>query len=218
MSAWRGFALKYWPQAAVVAMILAGFGAYRYFAYYDTYSNDAYVSAHVVNMAAIVSGPVTVVYVHENQRLHKGDKLITIDPLPYQYRVQQAKSQLNTAKLTYENEKLAIVKAEQILKQKQIKLSLSQDHFKRYQVLQAKGDEAKIILVNLADKMKEQEADIAVAQQQLKIAQTSLDDNAIIAAQAALDEANYLLAHTTLIAPEDGYITNFNIRLSLIHI
>jgi len=212
MRVFKGFEFNYWPQVAVVVIMIAGFGAYRYFAYYDTRSNDAYVSANVVNMAALVSGPVTKLYVHENQVLKKGDKLIEIDPLPYLYAVKQAEAKLNIAKVNYENEKLTISKAQQFLKQKQIMLSLSQDHYGRYQQLQAKGDEAKIILINLSDKMKEQQADINVAEQELKIAQTNLDDNEILAAQAELNQANYLLHHTTLIAPEDGYITNFNLR------
>jgi membrane fusion protein (multidrug efflux system) len=71
---------------------------------------------------------------------------------------------------------------------------------------------ATIAIINLTDKMKEQEAAIRVAEQELKMAQTHFDDSPIIAAQAELDNANYLLNHTVLIAPEDGYITNFNVR------
>ncbi len=212
MSSFKWSEFKYWPQIAAVGFILLGYGAYRYFAYYDTRSSDAYVSAHVVNMAALVSGPITKVYVKENEQVKKGDKLVEIDPLPYTYAVQQAKSKLNNAKINYENEKLNITKAEQVLQQTQTMLNLSQDHYNRYQQLQAKGDAAKITLVDLTDKMKEQEAAISVAQQQLKIAQSNLNDNQILATQAELDEANYLLEHTTLIAPEDGYITNFNLR------
>lgn len=212
MSSFKFSEFKYWPQITVMALLIAGYASYRYFAYYDTRSNDAYVSANVVNMASLVSGPVTRLYVKENQQVKKGDKLIEIDSLPYIYAVQQAKAKLNIAKLNYENEKLTIIKAEQRLKQNQIKLSLSQDHFTRYNTLQAKGDMAKITLINLSDKIKEQQAAIVEAEQELKIAQTNLDDNEILAAQAELDQANYLLNHTVLIAPEDGYITNFNLR------
>lgn len=204
---------KYGPQIVVFIILLAAFAAYRYFAYYDTRSNDAYVSAHVVNMAAIVSGPITHVYVKENQQVKKDEKLVEIDPLPYRYAVEQAKAKLNIAKLNYDNQKLAIVKAEQHLKERQIQLNLSQDHYNRYLTLQLKQNIPKITLINLADKIKEEQAAIVEAEQQLKIAQTNLDENQILAAQADLDEANYLLGHTTLVAPEDGYITNFNLRM-----
>ena len=204
---------KYWPQIGVCILLIAGFGAYRYFAYYDTRSNDAYVSAHVVNIAAIVSGPVTKLHIKENQQVKKGDVLIEVDPLPFIYAVEQAKAKLNIAKLNYENDRLAIIQAEQQLNQNKIMLSLSQDHYKRYSLLQKKGDLPTITLINLADKIKEQEAAIIVSEQQLKIAQTNFDDSAVLAAKADLDQANYLMAHTTLIAPEDGYITNFNVRV-----
>ena len=204
---------KYWPQIGVCILLIAGFGAYRYFAYYDTRSNDAYVSAHVVNIAAIVSGPVTKLHIKENQQVKKGDVLIEVDPLPFIYAVEQAKAKLNIAKLNYENDRLAIIQAEQQLNQNKIMLSLSQDHYQRYSLLQKKGDLPTITLINLADKIKEQEAAIIVSEQQLKIAQTNFDDSAVLAAKADLDQANYLMAHTTLIAPEDGYITNFNVRV-----
>ncbi len=204
---------KYWPQLSVIFLLIAGYGSYRYFAYYDTRSNDSYVSANVINIASLVSGPVTKLYIKENQKVKKGDKLIEIDPFPYLYAMHQAKAKLNIAKVNYENEKLAIIKAEQQLKQSQIKLSLSQDHYNRYQKLQLKGDMAKIVIVSLEDKMKEESAAIEVAEQNLKMAQTNLDENQILAAKAELDQANYLLNHTTLIAPEDGYITNFNLRI-----
>lgn len=204
---------KYWPQIGVLLLIGAGYGAYRYFAYYDTRSTDAYVSAHVVNMATIVSGPVVKLHIRENQQVKKGEKLIEIDPLPYRYAVQQAKAKLKMAKLDYENERITVFKAEQNLKQAQIMLSLSKDHYKRYSTLHSKGDLATITLVNLTDKIKEQESAIQVAEQELKIAQINFDDSPIIAAQAQLDQANYELNHTLLYAPEDGYITNFNVRV-----
>ncbi|KTD40749.1 efflux RND transporter periplasmic adaptor subunit [Legionella parisiensis] len=102
---------KYWPQMAVLTLLLAGYVAYRYFAFYDTRSSDAYVSAHVVNMATMVSGPVTKIYVKDNQRVKKGDKLIEIDSLPFAYAVEQAKSKLEIAQLNYENEKADVAKA-----------------------------------------------------------------------------------------------------------
>lgn len=203
---------KYWPQISVVLLLIAGYGSYRYFAYYDTRSNDAYVSANVVNMASLVAGPVTKLYIRENQKVKKGDKLIEIDPLPYIYAVEQAKAKLNIAKLNYENEKLDVVKAEQQLEKSKIMLNLTRDHYTRYQPLESKGDVPAITIINLVDKMKEQEAAITEAEQQLKIAQTNMDDNEILAAQAELNQAIYLRNHTTLIAPEDGYITNFNLR------
>jgi membrane fusion protein (multidrug efflux system) len=207
------YAFKYWPQIAVGFLILIGYGAYRYFAYYDTRSDDAYVSAHVVDVAAIVSGPVINLNIHENQQVKKGDLLIEIDPLPYIYAVQQAKAKLKITQLNYENDKLTVTKAEQQLNQNRIMLALSQDHYSRYAKLQVQGDVPTITLIDLGDKIKEQEAAIVMAEQELKIAETNFDDSAVIAAQSELEQANYYLNNTKLFAPEDGYITNFNVRV-----
>ncbi len=135
-------AFRFWPQVGIVILLAVAYGAYRYFAYYDTRSNDAYVSANIINITSLVSGPITKIYIKESQAVKQGDKLVEIDPLPDIYAVQSAKAKFNRAKLNNTN-----------------------------------------------------------------------DTNEILAAQAELDQANYLLKHTTLIAPEDGYISNFHLRM-----
>lgn len=210
---WLGLSrFKYWPQVLVFLLIVIGYGCYRYFAYYDTRSSDAYVSANIVNMSPLVTGVVTNIYVKDNQKIKKGDKLIEIEPLPYISAAEQAKAKLNGAKLNYEQEQFAIVRAKEQLKQQQLKLALSKEQYARYTQLATKQNIAKITLINLADKIKEQETALVAAMQELKTAQLNFDDNQIIAAQAELQQANYLLSHTVIRAPEDGYVSNFNIR------
>ncbi|QBR84571.1 HlyD family secretion protein [Legionella israelensis] len=204
---------KYWPQVSVLALLLIGYSLYRYFAFYDTRSSDAYVSAHVINMAPLVSGPVTGIFIRENQAVRKGEKLIEIDPLPYLYAVRKAESALNIARLNYENDKMALIMAQQKLKQAKLILALSQDHFARYSKLEIKGDMAKITLIDLTEKIKQQEAAVEEAVQELKIAEINVDDNPILKARAELDEARYLYEHTTIKAPATGYVTNFNLRI-----
>jgi membrane fusion protein (multidrug efflux system) len=50
--------------------------------------------------------------------------------------------------------------------------------------------------------------------QQSEQNQSKLADSEILVAQAELDQAHYLLNHTTLVAPEEGYVTNLNLRVS----
>ncbi|WP_237759060.1 HlyD family secretion protein [Legionella birminghamensis] len=205
-------AFQYWPHVITVSIIVLAVAGYRYFAYYDTRSNDAYVSANIINMASLVSGPISEIYVVENQRVKKGDKLITIDPRPYLYALNKAKAQYKMAKITYANEKLGIQVAEEELRQSKSMLALSQDHLRRYQKLQQHGDLAEIQLINTEAKISEQQAIVLAAMQKLRIAQQNFDDNAIKAALAEVNKAQYLYDHTTVVAPTDGYITNFNLR------
>ncbi|NSL18219.1 efflux RND transporter periplasmic adaptor subunit [Tatlockia micdadei] len=212
MSRERLATFQYWPHVITLVIIALAFAGYRYFAYYFTYSNDAYVSANIVNMASIVSGPITEIYVCENQKVAKGQKLIEIDPRPYKYAMDKAAADLNIAKINYQNEKYAITVAAEKLKQSQDLLNLSKDHFVRFQKLQAKGDIAFIRLIDLESRLKEQEAGVVAALQELKIAQQNLDINKVLAAEAIYKKARYMYEHTTVLAPADGYITNFNLR------
>ncbi|KTD53108.1 hemolysin D [Legionella quinlivanii] len=205
-------AFQYWPHVITISLIVLAVTGYRYFAYYDTRSNDAYVSANVINMAALVSGPISEIYVVENQKVKKGDKLITIDPRPYLYALNKAKAQYNMAKIRYANEKLGIQVAEEELRQSKSMLALSQDHLSRYQKLQKQGDLAEIQLINTEAKISEQQAIVLAAMQKLRIAQQNFDNSEIKAALAEVHKAQYLYDHTTIVAPTDGYITNFNLR------
>ena len=131
-------AFQYWPQLITVLLVFAAYIGYRYFTYYDTRSNDAYVSANIINIASLVNGPVSKIYIKENQSVKEGDKLLEIDPSLYYYEMQKAKATYNSAK--------------------------------------------------------------------------RLDENKIMAALALYDKAKYLYDHTTIYAPSDGFITNFNLR------
>ncbi len=203
---------NYWPQVITLTIICVAFLSYRYFAYYNTYSNDAYVSANVINIAPLVSGPIIKIYVKDNQSVKKGQKLLEIDRRPFDYALGKAKANLNIAKLNYENEKFAIMVAEESYKQSQVLLNLNKDHLVRYQKLQAKGDLAKIDLLDIQAKTTSQAAAVIAAEQELKIAQQNLDNNNILAAEATFLDAQYMYDQTMIVAPEDGYITNLNVR------
>ena len=96
---------NYWPHLATVVIVCIALIAYRYFAYYDTRSSDSYVSANVINVAPLVSGPISKIYIGDNQNVTKGQKLLEIDPRPYEYAMQKAKAALNIANLNYKNDK-----------------------------------------------------------------------------------------------------------------
>ena len=60
---------KYLPHVITLSFILILFGLYRYFAFHDTYSNDSYVSANIINVSPLVAGPISEIYIIENQRV-----------------------------------------------------------------------------------------------------------------------------------------------------
>ncbi|MHB1607023.1 HlyD family secretion protein [Acidiferrobacter thiooxydans] len=78
---------------AFVAILLL-YGAYVYWRSLQDYvsTDDAYVGAHVVSIAAQVSGPVARVFVHNNRPVRAHQRLFEIDPHPYQIAVLAARA------------------------------------------------------------------------------------------------------------------------------
>jgi membrane fusion protein, multidrug efflux system len=60
-------------------------------------TDDAYVSGHVTFVAARVPGQVVRVLVDDNNRVHKGDLLVQLDPVPYQVKVDVAQAAVGVA-------------------------------------------------------------------------------------------------------------------------
>ena len=71
-----------------LALVLAGWWGSGYvFAYTD----DAYITSDIVSVSPEVSGPIATVDVADNQWVARGTPLFTIDPIPFELEVQQAR-------------------------------------------------------------------------------------------------------------------------------
>jgi membrane fusion protein (multidrug efflux system) len=79
----------------IVAIIGGGF--WIDYAINNVSTDDAYVNGHVTYVAARVPGQVTRVFVDDNNRVHKGDLLVQLDPEPYQVQVNIAKAAMDVA-------------------------------------------------------------------------------------------------------------------------
>ena len=86
------------PAAIVLAIVGIFFGVkYLVYAAHHVSTDDAQIGGDITTISARVKGQVTGVYVHENQLLHKGDKLLQIDNSDYIIAVAQAKAALAQA-------------------------------------------------------------------------------------------------------------------------
>src|SRR3989338_292721 len=75
------------------ALILSG---YFYWLHQQRYpsTDDAYVQAHVINIAAQVDGKIVQVLVSNQQQVNKSQLLFVIDPKPFVIALQKAKANL----------------------------------------------------------------------------------------------------------------------------
>ena len=89
----------------VVMLGLLFGGGYWYWHYSSRFvsTDNAYVNAHVVQMAAQVSGQVERVYVSDSQTVAQGEQLFEIDPEPFRLVLDKTEAQWRQRKAELQN-------------------------------------------------------------------------------------------------------------------
>ncbi|MCH2144098.1 MAG: efflux RND transporter periplasmic adaptor subunit [Phycisphaerales bacterium] len=195
-------------------------------------TEDAYVRANVIGIAAHVSGEILELNVVDNQPVEEGEVLFVVDPRPYEIALAEAEAQLDLVELQIAGYQDAIRAAEANVKAAEARIIEKQalaDYAVQFlarmepllgsrfvtpdQVVQARSEaEATEASVAVA------EAELEAARQQVRLATTQLGDigniNALrAAAQIEVDNAKLFLEYCYVRAPFDGYITNLNISV-----
>lgn len=95
----RGLARTLRIGTVLVLLVVAGWAAWRTWEFQHRYphSRDAYVRANVVGIAAQVDGPITRLFVGDNQPVKKGEILFQIEREPYEAIVKRAEGKVGRA-------------------------------------------------------------------------------------------------------------------------
>jgi multidrug resistance efflux pump len=78
------------------------------------WTRDGTVRAYVVTMAPEVAGRIVALPVADNQYVHKGDPLVTIEPTDYAIALQQAQAAVDQAQANAENARREAIRREQL--------------------------------------------------------------------------------------------------------
>jgi membrane fusion protein (multidrug efflux system) len=154
-------------------------------------TDDAYIQADVVRVAAQVNGPLKKIEVADNQKVRQGEELLQIDPEPFQIAVDKAKAdhlqalqELESLRDEVENARATLAlaeadaqRAERLFQTKVISIQELQDWT-------TKPDQAK--------------AGFLKAQHTLQL--QGSDNASVLAAKAALDNAQLNLRYTRVMA------------------
>ena len=129
-----------WIIAAIVIVIAAIFG-FRYWREASLYvtTENAYVGANQVEIAAQVTGPVTKVSVRDQQPVKAGDPLFDIDPAPYELALAKARAQLDLARQGMSQESAGVVSAEAVLAQRRAEAANARATYNRNLELMKSG-------------------------------------------------------------------------------
>lgn len=200
------------PAIVLLMLVVSGYYYYQHKLRYPE-TDDAYVKAHMVNIAAQVSGKVKALYVRNNQYVKKGQPLLQLEMAPFALNKLQAIAGLKSVQEALRAQDQAILVARARLNQTEAQLENEKAHQKRMQDLVQKGFVARAQADDVETALRVANANVTAARKQLaELIQARGDTTSrnakIVAAQAKINSATLDLSYTTLYAPQSGFIQN----------
>lgn len=201
---------------------------------YET-TDDAFIDGRAVTIAPQVSGDVVSLDVSDNEFVKKGQPLVHIDNRQATIDVASAKASLATAEGEYAGyqyaaevakknfpAQLALAKAQ--LASAQAQVTRAQADYNRQKELPARATTQQEVDAATAA-LEQAQALVAQAQAQVEQAepvpqrigqanaQVSQFNGQVEQAKAKLDQALLNMSYTTVVAPQDGWITKRNVEV-----
>ncbi len=196
-----------------------GWGLVLYWDYRELHptTDDAYVHAHVVDIAARVSGPAVAVHVDENDYVEAGTLLFEIDPALFEAAVASAEANYDIAAQDTGADDAEVGVARSTLEEREVTLARAKRNLERAAALAASNLIAEAEYDNAEATHAEAVAAVSSARADLRRAESELgvrgEANARLrAAAAALRAAKLELSFTRVVAPVSGWISNIDLR------
>ena len=204
------------PVAAVVAGGFWWLSGGRYVG-----TDNAYVKAHIVQIAPEVAGQVRRVPVHDHAAVSAGQTLMTIESRPFRLALDSAEAELDAARTHVESLRGLWREAVSELAESEARAAYFQRQWQRQEELAAKGvtsaskrDESLNEARGAADRVK-------TLREKLQRVLTALngdpnlpaDEHAMVRDKlAARERAALDLSRTTVRAPVDGVVVNLRVQ------
>jgi multidrug resistance efflux pump len=187
-------------------------------------STEARIIQHTIQITPRLSEPtlVTAVLVEPNVHVKRGTPLFQFDRRIYEAKVQQLEAQLAQAKqnvlimksdIQVATEKVVKLKSELVYAQYQQKLSSDLAKTGSGPEEDAQKWSAQVAADNAAIKEAQAEEQRSKLKYQSEIGGVN---TTVASTQAELDQARFYLDNTLIVAPEDGYIMNLQVRPGMV--
>lgn len=197
----------------VLGVIVLLFGWHIAADRYTPYTDLGQVDGYVIPIASQVSGYVSEVHVVLNEVVEEGDVILRINPIPYQLAVNTARANLELSGQQVRAQTSAIEAAAGRLGVARARLDRAQRYYNRVEQIaaqnpgalsQADRDAADTQLAQAQANVISSEAELDRARETLGV--EGEENPAIRAAVAALEQAEFDLENTTIVAPGLGVI------------
>jgi multidrug resistance efflux pump len=188
------------------------------------YSTDARVIQHTIQLIPRLPEPtlVTKVMIEPDSHVKKGQPLFQFDRRPYEYSVNELKADLAKAKQNV----LVLAADVSVAKEKEdkAKADLAYSTFQRdlAQKLAKTGAGSEEDAQKWVAQMRSDQAAVKEAQAEVVSATLKYDsqidgvNTTVASVQAKLDQAQFYLDNTLMVAPEDGLIVNLQVRPGMV--
>ena len=179
-------------------------------------TENAYVNARIVQVSSLVMGPIVRVPIHDNQYVHKGDVLFEIDKRPFEAALAEAEGRLRLAEQGTRQDQSDVLATEADVAQQNASLNNAQSQLRRTTQLVEQNFMSKQALDDAEARVRTAQAAVEAAKARVAKARAALSANgdttpAVRVAQAEVEKAKLDLEHTTVRAPEEGWITHFDL-------
>lgn len=183
--------------------------------YFHPFSSSATVFKKTIPIIAQLNqrGQVIEVVVKPNQPVKKGDVLFRVDTVPYENAVAQLTAAVEAAKQGRKVAESSVSLADATLKRASADLAFTTAERDRQQKLLESKATSKTEYDLAVTRYTEANAAVAQGAAALIQAQQNVELAAIKIQQTEkqLEDAQYDLANTTILAPGDGYVTNLQL-------
>jgi membrane fusion protein, multidrug efflux system len=207
-----------WPLlllATLLVVLVTGWYLWQRTFYPAT--DDAYLNANVIRIAAQVGGPISRVAVSDQQAVQAGDLLFEIDPAPFDIAVQQAEAQLAQTGSDISAATSAVQSAREQVTQAQAEYDEAVKNAHRVLSLAEKGAVSKADSDHATAQRDSTSAALKAAKSAL---QEAIDRRGKIGAgnaqtriaQAHVAQARLNLSYTQVRAPVAGIVSDFDLR------
>jgi membrane fusion protein (multidrug efflux system) len=205
-------------------LIAAGFYGTQWYAWSRTHvsTDDAYVHAHIHQIAPRVSGTVVGVYVDDNDLVKKGQLLVRLDRADYEVALKRAMATHKRQVEIVQQKYAAVDAAKAGLNLAKAQYNLAKKDYERYKYLfetevipEQQYDNAKTNL-EVADarvKNAEEMLNQAIADLGGDLTAPTEERSIVREARQQQIQATLNLSYTNIYAPTDGYITSKNVEV-----
>jgi len=204
------------PLLILTFLVISGVWYWHHKKLYPS-TDDAYIHAHVVNIAPQISGDVAKVFVHNHELVKKGELLFTINATPFKIALQKAKAQVDSTKNEVNAADMAVQSAKAMVRERGAELVDTKADTKRELTLVHESFESKsqgdLAIKNLHVARAALDSAIAqLKQAEQKRGELGSNNAQLRAAEAEVAQAKLNLHYTKVYAPGSGHIANFDLR------